>query len=153
MQQLLRAGTIDVAEFWNSLARLEYLSGEPNTKDTLFTPMASGQPMINGYLWIPKKAAHPLLAQIFIDWRLRDDVQFPADAWGIGHGPWSELHEGVLGPKYDATKLVPEWFKADYSKYYPSFDQLKSAYKSVDWDYYAAHVNDWMTQCSKCAGG
>jgi hypothetical protein len=108
---------------------------------------------VNGYLWIPKKAPHPILAQIFIDWRLRDDVQFPADSWGIGHGPWAELQEGALGPKYDTSKLIPSWFAADYSKYYPSFDQLKSAYKSVDWDFYAAHVNDWMTQYSKCAGG
>jgi len=152
MQQLLRAGQIDVAEFWNSLARLEFLSGEPGTQDTTFTPMASGQPMINGYLWIPKKAQHPILAQIFIDWRLRPDVQFPAESWGIGHGPWAELQEGSLGPKYDTSKLIPSWF-ADYNKFYPSFDQLKTTFKSVDWNYYAQHVNDWMTQYSKCAGG
>lgn len=153
MQQLLRAGQIDVAEFWNSLARLEFLSGAEGTKDTTFTPMASGQPMVNGYLWIPKGAPHPVLAQIFIDWRLRDDVQFPGESWGIEHGPWAELQEGTLGPNYDTSKLVPDWFKADYNKYYPSFDQLKSAYKSVDWGYYAEHAADWMTQYSKCAGG
>jgi ABC-type uncharacterized transport system YnjBCD substrate-binding protein len=153
MQQLLRAGQIDVAEFWNSLARLEFLSGEAGTQDTTFTPMTSGQPMVNGYMWVPKGAPHPVLAQIFINWRLRDDVQFPADSWGIGHGPWAELQEGSLGTAYDASKLVPSWFTADYGKFYPQFSQLKSTFKSVDWDYYAAHVADWMTQYSKCAGG
>ena len=44
----------------------------------------------NGYLWIPKNAPHPVLAQIFINWRLAKDVQFP-NAWPINHGQWSEL--------------------------------------------------------------
>jgi spermidine/putrescine-binding protein len=149
MQQLLRAGTIDVAGFWNSLARLEFFSGAENTKDTTYTPMASGQPAVNGFMWVPKGAAHPILAQVFIDWRLSDDGQFPSDAWGIPHNAWAEYNEDVLGPSYE--KDIPTWF-TDYFKYYPKFDQLKSAYKSVDWDFYAGHVDAWMKQYSKCAG-
>lgn len=151
MQQLLRAGSIDVAAFWNSLARQEGLSGEQGTQDTTFTPMASGQPMINGYMWVPKKAQHPVLAQIFIDWRLRDDVQSPADSWGITHAAWSELYEGPLGPSYENN--VPAWFKPDYAKYFPTFEQITTTFKQVDWDYYADHVDGWMKQYSKCAGG
>ena len=33
-------------------------------------------------MWIPKDAPHPVLAQIFIDWRLSDEVQFPAGQLG-----------------------------------------------------------------------
>jgi spermidine/putrescine-binding protein len=151
MQQLLRAGSIDVAGFWNSLARLEGLSGEAGTKDTTFTPMASGQAMMNGFMWVPKKASHPVLAQIFIEWRLRDDVQSPSDAWGITKSAWAELYEGPMGTSY--VNNLPAWFTADYDKYFPKFDQIKATFKQIDWDYYSAHVDGWMKQYSKCAGG
>jgi spermidine/putrescine-binding protein len=150
MQQLLRAGDIDVAGFWNSLARLEGLSGADGTKDTTYIPMASGQPAVNGYMWVPKGAPHPILAQLFIDWRLSDDGQFPGDAWGIPHNAWAEYNEGLLGDSY--TKDIPSWIANDYYKYYPKLEDIRKAYKSVDWDYYAKHVDDWMKQYSKCAG-
>lgn len=151
MQQLLRAETIDVAGFWNSLARLEGLSGEAGTKDTTFAPMASGQGMINGFMWVPKKAPHPVLAQLFMNWRLNNDVQSPADSWGITHAAWAEIYEGPMGASYE--NIVPAWFAPDSSKYYPSFDQITKTFKQIDWDYYSAHVDDWMKQYSKCAGG
>ena len=81
---------------------------------------------INGYLWIPKGAPHPVLAQTFINWRLCPDVQFP-NTWPIEHGPWSELSEGLLGPDY--VDQIPDWFKADYYKYYLTLDQIKSNFK------------------------
>ena len=137
MQQLLRSGAVDAVSFWNSLARLEYLNGHTDT--ALLVPQAVYP--ANGYLWIPKGAPHPVLAQIFINWRLGKDVQFP-NAWPIEHGPWSELSEGFLGPDY--VDQVPDWFKADYAKYYPTLDQIKSNFKSVDWDAYNKGVKEWM---------
>ena len=71
-QQLFESGAIDAVGFWNSLARLEYLGG---TEAALLVP-----PTIypaNGYLWVPKNAQHPVLAQVFMNWRLAKDVQFP----------------------------------------------------------------------------
>ncbi len=103
MQQLLRSGAADAVSFWNSLARLEYFGG--NTDAALLVPSAIYP--VNGYLWVPKGAAHPVLAQVFINWRLAKDVQFP-NAWPIDHGPWSELSEGFLGPDY--VDQVPDWF-------------------------------------------
>ena len=103
MQQLLRSGAADAVSFWNSLARLEYFGG--NTDAALLVPSAIYP--VNGYLWVPKGAAHPVLAQVFINWRLAKDVQFP-NAWPIEHGPWSELSEGFLGPDY--VDQVPDWF-------------------------------------------
>lgn len=131
LQKLLRSGAVDAVGFWNSLARLEYLGGHPDA--ALLVP-----PTIypaNGYLWIPKGAEHPVLAQVFMNWRLAKDVQFP-NAWPIDHGPWSELSEGFLGPDY--VDQVPDWFKADYFTYYPTLDQIKSSFKQIDWAAYNA---------------
>jgi spermidine/putrescine-binding protein len=137
MQQLLRSGAVDAVSFWNSLARLEYLGGHPDT--ALLVPKTVYP--VNGFLWIPKGAPHPVLAQIFINWRLDPSVQFP-NAWPIDHGPWSELSEGFLGPDFEGQ--VPDWFKADYAKYYPTLDQIKAQFKSVDWDAYNKGVKEWM---------
>jgi spermidine/putrescine-binding protein len=136
MQQLLRSGAADAVSFWNSLARLEYFGG--NTDAALLVP-SSIYP-VNGYLWVPKGAAHPVLAQVFMNWRLAKDVQFP-NAWPIDHGPWSELSEGFLGPDY--VDQVPDWFKADYGKYFPTLDQIK-AFKQVDWKAYNASQKEWQ---------
>src|SRR5574341_2391080 len=137
MQQLLRSGAADAVSFWNSLARLEYFNGY---KDTALLLPKTIYPA-NGYLWIPKGAAHPVLAQIFINWRLSPEVQFP-NKWPIDHGPWSELSEGFLGPDYQSQ--VPDWFTADYFTYYPTLDQIKTQFKSVDWDAYNASSKEWQ---------
>jgi spermidine/putrescine-binding protein len=147
MQQLLRAGVVDAVGFWNSLARMEFLSGQTNTA---FMIAESGQYLVNGYMWIPKGTPHPVLAQIFVDWRLSDAAQFPPESWGLENGPWAELNEGILGESY--ADLVPEWFAEDYFSYYPTVEQLETNYRSVDWDYYAEHVGEWMDYYSKGIG-
>ncbi|MGH2615035.1 MAG: extracellular solute-binding protein [Thermomicrobiales bacterium] len=139
MQQLLRGGVVDASGFWNSLARMEFLSGQTNTA---FLVAAGGQYLMNGFMWIPRSAPHPVLAQIFVNWRLSDEVQFPPESWGLEPGPWAELNEGPLGESY--VDLVPEWFAEDYFNYYPTIEQLTTLYKPVDWDYYAEHVAEWM---------
>jgi ABC-type Fe3+ transport system substrate-binding protein len=128
-QKLFEQGAVDAVGFWNSLARLEYLNGHKEA--ALLVP-----PTIfpaNGYLWVPKNAQHPVLAQVFMNWRLGKDVQFP-NAWPINHGQWSELSEGFLGPDY--VNEVPDWFKADYFTYFPSLDQINTAFKPIDWPAY-----------------
>jgi ABC-type Fe3+ transport system substrate-binding protein len=128
-QKLFETGAVDAVGFWNSLARLEYLGSHKEA--ALLVP-----PTIypaNGYLWIPKNAQHPVLAQVFINWRLSKEVQFP-NAWPIDHGAWSELSEGFLGPDY--VDQVPDWFKADYFTYFPNLDQIQSAFKTIDWKAY-----------------
>ena len=137
MQQLLRSGAVDAVSFWNSLARLEYFGG--NTDAALLVP--SKIYPVNGYLWVPKGAAHPVLAQVFINWRLAKDVQFP-NAWPIDHGPWSELSEGFLGPDY--VDQVPDWFAKDYFNYFPTLDQIKTSFQTVDWPAYNKAQKDWQ---------
>jgi len=144
-QQLFESGAVDAVGFWNSLARLEYLGGHKEA--ALLVP-----PTIypaNGYLWIPKNAPHPVLAQIFMNWRLAKDVQFP-NAWPIDHGQWSELSEGFLGPDY--TGLVPDWFKADYNTYFPTLDQIKTGFKTIDWPAYNASSKVFLDYYSQQLG-
>ena len=138
---------VDAVGFWNSLARMEFLNGQANTA---FMIAESGQYLANGVMWIPKGAPHPVLAQIFVNWRLSDEAQFPPDSWGLEHGPWAELNEGILGESY--ADLIPEWFAEDYFNYYPTTEQLSTNYKLVDWDYYAEHVGEWMDSLSQGIG-
>ncbi len=147
MQQLLRSGAVDAVGFWNSLARMEFLSGYT---DTRFVVAKSGMPMINGLMWIPKSAPHPILAQIFVNWRISPEAQVPPDSWGLEPGPWAELHEGFLGPEYE--QYLPDWIKEDYYKFFPTSEEIQNVYKAVDWDYYAAHVDEWMDYYSKRLG-
>jgi spermidine/putrescine-binding protein len=147
MQQLLRAGVVDAVSFWNSLARMEFLDGQ---KNTAFMVAKSGQYLANGYMWIPKGTPHPVLAQVFVNWRLSDEAQFPPESWGLEPGPWAELNEGIIGESY--ADLVPEWFAEDYFSYYPTTEQLTSSYKTVDWDYFAEHLGEWSDQYSQGIG-
>ncbi|MCS6849329.1 MAG: extracellular solute-binding protein [Anaerolineae bacterium] len=129
MQQLLRSGAADAVVFWNSLARLEFLG--PNQDAAMLLPKTVYP--VNGYLWIPKNATSPVLAQIFINWRLSPEVQFPNN-WPIDKGPWAELHEGILGPAY--ADQIPDWFKADYYTFFPKLEDIEKTFAKVDWKAY-----------------
>lgn len=137
MSQLLESGAADVIGFWNGQTRLEYFGGHTNMAQVL--PQAIYP--INGYLWIPKGAEHPILAQIFINWRVSPQVQFPND-WAIDHGPWSELSEGLLGEAYESH--IPDWIKADYYTYFLTLDQIKNQLQSLDWNAYNAAQGEWQ---------
>jgi spermidine/putrescine-binding protein len=140
LQALMESKAVDAAIFWNGQARYEYFNGHT---EWAFLVAASGQYAVNGYMWIPVKPKHPVLAQIFVDWRLGDDAQFPdIDTWGITKGAWSELHEGFLGESY--VDLVPDWIKDDYYTYFPTIEQLSANYKPVDWTVYAANKDAWI---------
>lgn len=153
MQQLLRSGAAQACCFWNSLARLEALSEQPGTENTKYTLASTGHPVINGYAWVPKGAQHPVLAQLFINWRISTDGMIPSDQWPTSasdptpmnwqenKGPWAEIFEGVLYEEQE--KAVPEWFLPYYQKYYPAFKDYGSL-KAVDWEYYAAHQKEWQ---------
>jgi spermidine/putrescine-binding protein len=147
MQQILRSGLVDAVGFWNSLGRMEFLNGQTNTAMLI---AKGGQFLANGFMWITKGTPHPVLSQIFVDWRLSNDAQFPPESWGLEPGPWAELNEGILGESY--ADLVPEWFADDYFSYYPTIEQLTTSYQTIDWDYYAEHVGEWMEMYSRGIG-
>lgn len=138
-QQLFESGVVNVVTFWNSMARLQYLNGQ---ESAAMLVAESGQYAVNGYMFVPVDPPHPVLAQLFVDWRLSDDAQFPdIDAWGISEGAWAELQEGFMGPSYE--DLVPAWIADVYFNFYPTVEQLESQYLGVDWDYYTEHSGDW----------
>jgi spermidine/putrescine-binding protein len=139
IQTLFESGTAPVVCFWNSTARLQYLNG---VEDAAFLVAASGQFVANGYMWIPVQPPHPVLAQIFIDWRLSNDAQFPdLETWGITEGAWAELHEGFMGESYQ--DLVPDWIADVYFNFFPTIEQLSTNYKPIDWNVYAEQSPDW----------
>lgn len=147
MQQLLRSGAVDAVGFWNSLARLEYLGG--NDDAALLIPPTGVYPA-NGYLWIPKGAPHPVLAQIFINWRISPETQFPNN-WGIENGPWAELQEGMLGPGY-GEELIPAWIKDNYYDFYPTSQQIDELFLQLDWEAYNSGVDTWMNHYAERLG-
>jgi Spermidine/putrescine-binding periplasmic protein len=126
LSSLIESGQADAEVYWNGQSRLEYFGGHTDVGQVV--PKALYP--INGYLWIPKGAPHPVLAQTFINWRLCPDVQFP-NTWNIGHGPWAELSEGLLGDAF--VSHIPDWFKKDYYTYYLTLDQIKSSLQTLDW--------------------
>ena len=140
IQSLFESGAAPVVCFWNSMARLQYLNG---VEDAAFLVAASGQFVANGFMWIPVRPQHPILAQIFIDWRLSDDAQFPdIESWGITEGAWAELHEGYMGESY--VGLEPDWIKDVYFNFFPTIEQLSTNYKLIDWNVYAEQSPDWF---------
>jgi spermidine/putrescine-binding protein len=139
IMQLLQTGAIDAAGFWLSLARQEYLAGYTDILPLWPTKL---YPMC-GYEWIPKGAVHPVLAQIYVNWRLNPDVQFP-NSWPIEHSPWSELNEGFLGPSYEQANLIPDWFAQDYYKYYPKIEEYDTKLVPVDWEAYNKSAQVWQ---------
>jgi hypothetical protein len=101
-------------------------------------------------MWIPKGAPHPVLAQIFINWRLSPEVQFPND-WTMEHGPWAELQEGFLGPGYNEA-LIPEWLGENYYTYYPTPQQIDEQFLSLDWEAYNSGFDIWMNHYAERLG-
>jgi len=122
--------------------------------------MKNWEPVDKRYLWIPKGSPHPLLAQLFLNWRISSDGLIPGDKWpsapGAGpmnwqdnQGAWSEIFEGVLYAGQE--KDVPAWFADAYKRFYPPFSDYDKL-KAVDWDYYAANQKDWQDAESKGLG-
>jgi spermidine/putrescine-binding protein len=135
--ELLESGVVDAAAFWDGINRAAGFKGHPEI--TLLVPEVAYS--VNGYMWVPKNAAHPVLAQIWINWRLSPEVQLPNDWPGISHADWAIWHYGLLGPSYASS--VPEWYTT-YSTDYPTLDQMANNFKTIDWDAYNASVKVWM---------
>lgn len=145
LSQLLESGAATAVVFWNSMARLEALNGHPDMSLVIPSTVYA----VNGYMWIPKGAPHPVLAQIFVNWRLSPEVEFP-NTWPISHGAWAEFNEGYMGPSY--VNSVPDWFKSQYETYFPTLDQFQSAFKAIDWAAYNATQQDWQNYYAQKIG-
>jgi hypothetical protein len=47
---------------------------------------------------------------------------------------------------------VPDWFKTDYNTYFPTLDQIKSGFKTVDWPAYNASSKVFLDYYSQQLG-
>ena len=125
---------------WNRTPRGLSLEGDERFA---FMEPPGGHYAVDGYLWIDANTTHPILAQLFVDWRLSDDAQFPGlDSWNLSQREWGELHEGLLGPSY--ANAIPDWIRDDYNRFYPPFDEIASRYRQVDWEIYNRESPRWF---------
>ncbi len=138
-ESALLQGQVDVVIQWTAFARRLSRSTLPTARSLL---ARKGLYPFNDQLWMPIGAAHPILAQLYIDWRMSDAVQFPDLAeWGMTEADWLTFHQGLLGKSYEAA--IPEWIAADYFDLYPTADQFYKQIKELDWEYYVSNRQSW----------
>ena len=140
--EMFTSGEVDAVVHWSDFGRHAFANGM-TTARTLITVL--GQYPFNGMLWIPKHPASPILAQLYINWRLADPVQFPdATAWDIDQATWFDLHQGILGKTYQS--LPPGPLGDTYWNFYPTFDRLSKRFWGMDWEYYLRTRDTWRQQ-------
>ncbi|HRA47073.1 MAG TPA: hypothetical protein PK819_03275, partial [Thermomicrobiales bacterium] len=139
---LFTSGAVDAFVHWNGLARELWAEGMTSARPLIPT---LGQYPFNGVLWIPVQPQHPILAQIFIDWRLSVETQLPdLTSWNIGQKTWLQLHEGLINKAH--AEAIPDWISQAYGNLYPSLDQIRKTYWDLDWEYYLAARDGWRTE-------
>jgi ABC-type Fe3+ transport system substrate-binding protein len=142
VKSLITAGTVDAVVYWSSLARDLYSGGMTSARALIPT---RGQYPFYGVLWIPAGVQHPVLAQLFIDWRISVDAQMPnLIGWGIDPATWLNLHEGLI--RRDYADAIPLWLKDAYSSFYPTADRISKEYWDLDWEYYLANAPAWREE-------
>ncbi len=144
---MLERGTVWAALYWTCIGHVEYGAGRPWIKN-LIPP--SGMIPLNGWAWIPKNVAHPILAQLAVDYLLSPRHQFPnLEKWSkvLDKGTWMIIHEGLLGPAYE--QYIPDWFKADYYKVFPTWEQIEKYFKPMDWTYIMEQAPKWVNRYEK----
>ena len=112
-----------VSAYWCCLAE-GYAITKPYLKGSQKLPYFKGEhPNLPGVYWIPKKAPHPVLAQIAADWELSAGLQMTdIKQWPLAPGDetrskqlWAMALEGPLSEDY--MQFVPDWVNAARSKW------------------------------------
>lgn len=138
-----------VNSYWCCSPEMEQAAGRKWLGPVLLEPF---MPNLAGVVWIPKDTKHPVLAQLYVDWLLSPEFQFP-DIKAPGFAEldptmakqlWAGMTEGPLGPYYE--QFIPEWWgtKEDYYKVYPRIEDIYKYYKPVDWAYVTEHAEEWI---------
>ena len=141
-----------VSAYWCCLGE-GYAITKPELKGAQVLPQfKSAQVNLPGVYWIPKKAEHPVLAQIAADWELSAGLQMTdITQWQLASDVnkseqlWCMALEGPLGEDY--MQYVPDWVNKLGSKgifeVFPTIEQAKS-YPRLDWGYINNVVGDWI---------
>jgi ABC-type Fe3+ transport system substrate-binding protein len=151
-----------ITAYWCCSYEMEQAAGNKWLGPKLLEPF---MPNLPGVVWIPKKAQHPVLAQIYVDWLLSKEFQFP-DINSPGFKElnpteakklWAGMIEGPLGPYYE--QFIPDWWggKENFYKVFPTLDQYKKyiypSMQILDWEYINAHAEEWVSYYQKLIGG
>jgi spermidine/putrescine-binding protein len=142
-----------ISAYWCCLAE-GYGITKPYLKGSQKLPYFKSQhPNLPGVFWVPKKAPHPVLAQIAADWELSAGLQMTdITQWPLAPGDetrskqlWAMALEGPLGEDY--MQFVPDWVNKlgpnGIYELYPTIEQAKS-YPKLDWIYINTVINDWI---------
>ncbi|MEM1575797.1 MAG: ABC transporter substrate-binding protein [Nitrososphaerota archaeon] len=145
--------------YWCCSPEMEQAAGRTWLGPVLLKPF---MPNLPGVVWIPKKVQRPILAQLYVDWLLSPDFQFPdINAPGFAELDrttakqlWAGMTEGPLGYYYE--QFIPEWWggKENYYKVFPTIEQVKKfAAVKIDWIYVNEHAPEWVEYYQKLIGG
>jgi len=137
--------------YWCCSPEMEQAAGRKWLGPRLLKPF---MPSLHGVAWIPKGVQHPILAQLYVDWLLSPDFQFPdINATGFAElDPvtakqlWAGMTEGPMGPYYE--QFIPDWWggKEEYYKVFPRWDTVKPYLEiQLDWVYINEHAEDWIS--------
>jgi spermidine/putrescine-binding protein len=153
LADLLEKEVTWISAYWCCLAE-GYGITKPYLKGSQKLPYFKGQhPNLPGVYWIPKKAPHPVLAQIAADWELSAGFQMTdINQWPLAPGDetrskqlWAMAFEGPIGEDY--MQFVPDWVKGlgpnGIFELYPTIEQAKS-FPKLDWGYINTVINDWI---------
>ncbi|HEX69564.1 MAG TPA: hypothetical protein ENG10_04650 [Candidatus Bathyarchaeota archaeon] len=148
--------------YWCCSYEMEQAAGNTWLGRKLLEPF---MPNLPGVVWIPKKVQHPILAQLYVDWLLSKEFQFP-DINGPGFKDlspteakkvWAGMTEGPLGPYYE--QFIPDWWggKDKYYQVFPTLEDYKKyiypSLKILDWTYINEHASEWVSYYQKLIGG
>jgi spermidine/putrescine-binding protein len=141
-----------ISAYWCCLGE-GYAITKPELKGAQVLPQFKSTSVnLPGVYWIPKKAEHPLLAQIAADWELSAGLQMTdITQWQLAPDVktseqlWAMALEGPLSEDY--MQYVPDWVNQmgpnGIFGIYPTIEQAKS-YPKLDWGYINSVVGDWI---------
>ena len=139
MQQLLRSGAVDAGRLLEQPRPSRVSSAATRTPPCWFPPTdLPGQRLPVDPEGRAAPGAGPDLHQLAarqgrpVPERLADRAR-----------PVERAQRGLPRSGLRRTRC-PDWFKADYSKYYPTLDQIKSNFKAVDWTPTTQASKEWQ---------
>jgi len=147
-----------ITSYWCCSPEMEQAAGNTWLGSVLLEPhMAS----LHGVAWVPTGCSSPLLGQIYVDYLLSPEFQYP-DINGPGFKDlspkeakklWAGMTEGPLGPYYE--QFIPDWWGGEdnYFKVYPHYQDVKRVYLPLDWAYITEQSAEWIKYYQSLIGG
>jgi ABC-type Fe3+ transport system substrate-binding protein len=146
LMELMERGEAWAIAWWWYLAPVEAVKGYPISR----VAQPQGNVFVPGIAWIPKKAEHPLLAQLFIDFLMSPDFWFALDypKYRESKEDFLMLHQNLLNDTN--FNLLPDWIKPIYANIYPyPLSKMNEWYVFPDYDYIEKSTESWTDLYNK----